>query len=123
MANKRRQFSVAEKVVILRRHLLDQVPVSDLCDELGLNPNVFYRWEKEFFEHDTATFERRPDGSGSSPPPAKSARIGETNSGSERLTSRKKMSTMHSAGETDASSAGAQLARDSRSGCRQDAEV
>jgi transposase len=62
MANKRRQFSAAEKVVILRRHLLDQVPVSDLCDELGLNPNVFYRWQKEFFEHGTAAFERRPDG-------------------------------------------------------------
>jgi hypothetical protein len=30
---------------------------------------------------------------------------------------------MHSAGETDASSAGAQLARDSRSGCCQDAEA
>jgi transposase len=62
MANKRRQFSASEKVVILRRHLLDQVPVSDLCDELGLNPNVFYRWQKEFFEHGTAAFERRPDG-------------------------------------------------------------
>jgi hypothetical protein len=34
MANTRRQFSAAEKVVILRRHLLDRVPVSDLCDEL-----------------------------------------------------------------------------------------
>jgi hypothetical protein len=34
MANTRRQFSAAENVVILRRHLLDRVPVSDLCDEL-----------------------------------------------------------------------------------------
>jgi putative transposase len=52
------------------------------------------------------------------------ARKGRRNeSGSERLTTRKEVGTMHSAGETDASSAGAQLARDSRSGCRQDAEV
>jgi hypothetical protein len=60
MANKRRPFSASGKVVTLWRHLLDQVPVSDLCDELGLNPNVFYRWQKEFFEHGTAAFERRP---------------------------------------------------------------
>ncbi len=31
-----------EKVAILRRHLLDKVPLSDLCDELGLQPTVFY---------------------------------------------------------------------------------
>ena len=32
----RRHFSGAEKVAILKRHLLDKVPVSDLCEELGL---------------------------------------------------------------------------------------
>jgi len=26
------------------------VPVSDLCEELGLQPTVFHRWQKEFFE-------------------------------------------------------------------------
>ena len=39
-----------EKVRILRRHFLDKVPVSDLCDELVLNPNVFYSWQETFFE-------------------------------------------------------------------------
>lgn len=48
MSNTRRTFTPAEKVAILRRHLLEKVAVSDLCDELGLNPNVFYRWQKEF---------------------------------------------------------------------------
>ena len=35
MAEKRsrRKFSAEEKAVILRRHLQDKVPVSDLCDE------------------------------------------------------------------------------------------
>jgi transposase len=45
-----------EKVAILRRHLLDKVPVSDLCEELGLRPTVFYRWQKEFFENGAAAF-------------------------------------------------------------------
>ena len=62
MANKRRAFSADEKVSILRRHLVDKVPVSNLCDEYGLNPTVFYRWQKEFFENGTAAFERRTDG-------------------------------------------------------------
>jgi len=58
---KRRRFSAQEKVAILRRHLLDKVPVSDLCDEYRLNPNVFYRWQKVFFENGGAAFERRND--------------------------------------------------------------
>jgi transposase-like protein len=62
MADKRRTFSAEEKVLILRRHLVDKIPVSDLCDQYGLNPTVFYRWQKEFFENGTAAFERRADG-------------------------------------------------------------
>jgi transposase-like protein len=35
---------------------LDKVPVSNLCQELGLRPTVFYRWQKEFFENGAAAF-------------------------------------------------------------------
>ena len=61
MADKRRTFSAEDKVAILRRHLLDGVAVSDLCDEHGLNPTVFYRWQKAFFENGAVAFERRSD--------------------------------------------------------------
>ena len=42
---------------------MDQVPVSDLRDELDLQQTVFYRWQKEFFENGAAAFlgKRRPD--------------------------------------------------------------
>ena len=30
-----------------------------LCDELGLQPTVFYRWQKEFFENGAAAFQRK----------------------------------------------------------------
>ena len=30
---------------------------SDLCEELGLRPTVFYRWQKEFFENGAAAFQ------------------------------------------------------------------
>ena len=44
-------------MAILRRHLLDKVAVSDLCEELGLQPTVFYRWQKEFFENGAVAFQ------------------------------------------------------------------
>ena len=35
------------------------MPISDLCDESGLQPTVFYRWQKEFFENGAAAFQQR----------------------------------------------------------------
>jgi hypothetical protein len=35
-------YTQEEKGVTLRRHLLDREPISELCDELGLQPTVFY---------------------------------------------------------------------------------
>ena len=62
MANKRKKFSPEEKVRLLRLHLVEKVPVSDICDQQGLNPNVFYRWQQQFFENGSAAFEK--DGKG-----------------------------------------------------------
>jgi len=57
MRKERKHYTAEEKVAILRRHLLDKVPVSDLCEELSLKPTVFYRWQKEFFENGGAAFQ------------------------------------------------------------------
>lgn len=54
MANskrKRRQFSTEEKAGILRRHMVDKVPVSDLCNELGIQPSLFYYWQRQAMEN------------------------------------------------------------------------
>jgi transposase len=53
----RRHFSGTEKVAVLKRHLLDKVPISTLCDELHLYPNQLYGWLKEFFENGQAAFD------------------------------------------------------------------
>jgi len=42
MSNERKHHTPEEKVTILRRHLVDRVPVSTLCDEHQLHPTVFY---------------------------------------------------------------------------------
>lgn len=59
MSRQRKNYTPEEKVAILKRHLVEKVPVSDLCDELGLNPTVFYGWQKQLFENGAATFQRR----------------------------------------------------------------
>jgi transposase len=62
MKKKRKNYTSEEKVIILKRHLVDRVPVSDLCDEYTLHPTVFYRWQKDFFENGAAAFEKDPSG-------------------------------------------------------------
>ena len=59
----RKNYTSREKVIILKQHLLEQVPVSDLCDKYGLHPTVFYRWQKEFFEKSANVFDQHRDGS------------------------------------------------------------
>ena len=46
-----------EKVAILKRHLLEKTPVSNLCAELGIAANQFYRWQQELFENGHRAFD------------------------------------------------------------------
>ena len=59
MKKTRTHYTAEEKVAILRRHLLDHEPISKLCDDLSLQPTVFYRWQKEFFENGAAAFQTK----------------------------------------------------------------
>jgi transposase len=69
MEKTRRHFTPQQKVAILREHLVEHVPVSDLCDKHKLHRSirqsdsvlVFCQWQKAFFENGTKVFEsRRP---------------------------------------------------------------
>ena len=61
MTKKRKQYTSLEKIEILRRHLLEGVSVSDLCDQYNLQPTVFYRWQKQLFEQGLVVFEQQSD--------------------------------------------------------------
>jgi len=80
MPRQRKRFAPEEKVSILRRHLLDKVPVSTVCEEAGIQPSLLYQWQKQLFENGPAAFQAfsRPKvdqapaahhGVGSQPPP------------------------------------------------------
>jgi len=58
MKKSRRRFGTDQKAAILKRYLVDKVPVSDLCDEYGIKPNQIYAWQKILFERADAAFQQ-----------------------------------------------------------------
>ena len=56
---KRRRFSAEEKAKILRLHLLERTPISEVCEKHGIHPTLFYQWQKALFENAPAAFETR----------------------------------------------------------------
>jgi transposase len=56
---QRRTFSGEQKVSIVKRHLVDGVPISDLCEEYQVQPTLFYQWQRQLFENGAAAFERK----------------------------------------------------------------
>jgi len=58
MGRQRRHFTAGDKAKALRRHLIEKVPISDLCEELGVQPTQFYRWQQTLFENAAAALER-----------------------------------------------------------------
>jgi transposase-like protein len=59
---ERRHFSGEEKVKILRMHLVESKPVSELCEQHKINPSLFYQWQRTFFENGARAFEGQNGG-------------------------------------------------------------
>ena len=56
---KRRHLTPEQKVAIVREHLLDRVPISDLCDKHQIHPTQYYNWQKQLFENATQCYQRK----------------------------------------------------------------
>lgn len=56
MVRQRRHFTPDQKVAVLRLHFLEKKPISDVCEEHNLSVNLFYLWQKQFFENGAAAF-------------------------------------------------------------------
>jgi len=46
----RRRFSAEEKIRIVLEGLRGEESIAALCRREGVNPNLYYRWSKEFLE-------------------------------------------------------------------------
>jgi transposase-like protein len=60
----RRHFTPEQKAAIVKRHLVDKAPLSDLCDQYQIVAAQFYLWQKQLFEHGAAAFERKTKSAG-----------------------------------------------------------
>jgi transposase len=58
MKNKK-NYSIEERIIILREHLEKNVPVSDLAEKYGIHPNAYYNWQKQLFEEAPQIFARK----------------------------------------------------------------
>ena len=57
MTQKRKRLSGPEKIAIVKRYLVERVPISDPGDEHGLQPSQIYRWQAAIFEHGAEAFD------------------------------------------------------------------
>ena len=57
MPRQRRHFTPEQKVALLRLHLLEKKPVSDICQEHDISVTLFYLWQKQLFENGAAAFD------------------------------------------------------------------
>ena len=61
MTKKRKHTTAEDKIAILRKHLLEGVPVSEICEEYDIQPSAFYRWQQTLFEQGSQLFQGRAD--------------------------------------------------------------
>jgi transposase len=46
----RRKFGVEEKIRIVLEGLKGEASIAEICRREGINPNLYYRWSKDFLE-------------------------------------------------------------------------
>ena len=44
MTRKRRSFSAADKAAAVRKHLVDKVPVSQIAEQMQVQPTLIHNW-------------------------------------------------------------------------------
>lgn len=74
---QRRHFGDDQKAAIVRRHLADKVPVSDLADEYQIQPSVIYLWVKQLLDQAERAFQQPRGKRGRATADAKDRRIAE----------------------------------------------
>src|SRR6185369_17049617 len=60
MSSKRRHFSAEQKAQVVRRHLAGKEAVSNLADELQIQPSMIHLWVKQVLEQVERAFDKAP---------------------------------------------------------------
>jgi len=51
MSKRKTQRTPEQKAALLRAHHVDKRPVSEVCETSGVQPSLFYYWQKQLFEN------------------------------------------------------------------------
>lgn len=55
----KKKYTAEQKVKIVREHLVNRVPISELAARYGVSPALIHTWQKKLFEGALATFETK----------------------------------------------------------------
>jgi len=56
---KKKIYTSEEKAIILREHLENNIPISELAEKYGVHPNALYTWKKQLFDQAPLTLARK----------------------------------------------------------------
>lgn len=56
MTEHRKRYSPQDKIELLRLHLLEQLPVPEICARHKIHPTIFYRWQRQLFSRGHVVF-------------------------------------------------------------------
>lgn len=63
MAKKQRNHrSAKDKAALIHQHLIEKVPVGDLCEKHSIAPTQFYQWQRALFENAELALARKQRG-------------------------------------------------------------
>lgn len=57
MTRKRRSFSAADKAAAVRKHLVDKIPVSQIADQMQVQPTLIHNWVNAVMSQAERAFE------------------------------------------------------------------
>ncbi len=55
----RRRHTAEQKAELLRQHVADKKPVSEICNEAEIQPSLFYTWQRELLACAPSLFANR----------------------------------------------------------------
>ena len=57
--HQRKRVDAEVKIKSLQRHAIEKVPVSQICEDLGIQPSVFYNWQRELYARGATVFDTK----------------------------------------------------------------
>lgn len=46
----KKRYTSEEKIIILREHLENKIPISEIAEKYLVHPNALYQWKKQLYE-------------------------------------------------------------------------